>query len=323
MTLRHLSLFLSTLALTFFVSCTETPPSSGTSGSESTSTTTETETTEETPSQPELAAPNCSVDGEVLDGNQIWLQSPDVLAVIKADASTAAEGYGPSHRILQIMDGRSCETKFQTELPENVSPDYPYYIAEVQYNTLSSIIGIQGFYKALICDMSQDYKVTELEPEYFVEREYDDPQTGMVQRLEVWEDYLLGYAQDCGAFAFDLSDRANPKAVIPFAEWQNPEAGDYHSLFLLPTEGGVQGIIPAYDAEEDAFMLHPLFDKPVEVSDQVQRSARNNRLLVLRQTNVERTPLAINLDSRELMELPTEVAGQATQDIIEWMRGRE
>lgn len=320
MTLRRLSYFLVALVLSLFTACTETSPSSGSSNSEETTTTTE---AEETPAAPELAAPDCAVEGEVLDGNRVWLQTPDVLAVIKANAATAEEGYGPSHRILQILDGRSCETKFQTELPENVSPDYPYYIAEVQYNTLSSIIGIQGFYKALICDISQNYKVSELEPEYFSEREYDDPQTGMVQRLEVWEDYLLGYAQDCGAFAFDLSDRANPKAVIPFAEWRNPDAGDYHSLFLLPTEGGVQGIIPAYDAEQEAFMLYPLFDQPVQVSDQVQRSARNNKFLVLRQTNAERTPLAINLSTRELVSLPADVASKATQDIIAWMRGRE
>lgn len=317
---RHLSFF--TVAVLFFMisACTET----SSTGSSTTETdpieTTDPTDTSETDTLPELAAPDCTIEGEVLDGNRVWMQSSDVLAVIKADASTAAEGYDPSHRVLQLVDGRSCETKFQTELPENVSPDYPYYIAEVQYNTLSNIIGIQGFYKVLICDMEQDYKVSELEPEYFVEREYDDPQSGMVQRIEVWEDYLLGYAQDCGAFAFDLSDSGDPQAVIPFAEWQDSEIGRYHSLFLLPTEGGVQGILPYYDAEEDAFMLYPLFDKPMEVSQNVQRSARNNQFLVLRQTNEARTPVAINLGTRELMDLPADIASQGTQEILAWMR---
>ena len=106
MTLRHLSFLLCVLALSFMTACTETPSSSSTGTTDDTSTEVPTEEPTDTPTTPELAAPNCSVDGEVLEGNSVWLQSPDVLAVIKADANSAEEGYGPSHRTLQIMDGR-------------------------------------------------------------------------------------------------------------------------------------------------------------------------------------------------------------------------
>ena len=320
MTLRQLSFSAAAFLLLFTFACTETAPT----GNSSTDTeTAERSVTEEPTTTPQLAAPDCVVEGEVLEGNQVWIQSSDVLAVIKADASTTQEGFGPSHRLFQILDGRSCDTKFETTLPENVSPDYPYYIAEVQYNTLSSIIGIQGFYKVLICDMSDGYKMSELEPSFASEREYADSQSGMVQRLEVWEDYLLGYAQDAGAFAFDLSSNATPEAVLPFAEWQDPDNGRYHSLFLLPTEDGVQGILPFYDAEEDAFMLYPLFDQPVQVSQNVPQNARNNQFLVLRQTDAARTPLAINLGTRDLMELPADIASQNTQAILKWMQEQE
>ena len=315
---RHLSLFAVVLLFSLISSCGETPPSSSPTTEPTTSENPIDDELTEEQTEPALAAPDCTIEGEVLDGNQLWLPSADILAVIKAGEAT--EGYGPSHRTLQLLDGRSCETKFETELPENSSPDYPYYIAEVQYNNLSNLLGIRGFYKVLICDMANEYAIRELEPEYFAEREYDDSQTGMVQRLEVWEDYLLGYAQDCGPFAFDLSEPASPKAVIPFAEWQNPEDATFHSLFLLPTEGGVQAILPSFDAEEDAFTLHPLFEEPVEVSQQVQQSARNNQFLVLRQTNAERTPLAINLGTRKLMPLPAELAQSGVQDILSWMR---
>ncbi|MEL6660050.1 MAG: hypothetical protein AAFY48_12335 [Bacteroidota bacterium] len=320
MILRSLSLFVGVLLFSIVTSCGDPAPSTSSTTEPTSSERSIDDQTPEEPVEPSLAAPDCTVEGEVLDGNRVWLPSADVLAVIKAGEAT--EGYGPSHRTLQLLDGRSCETKFETTLPDNSSPDYPYYIAEVQYNTLSNLIGIRGFYKVLICDMDNDYAISALDPEYFTEREYDDSQTGMVQRLEVWEDYLLGYAQDCGPFAFDLSDATNPKAVIPFAEWQNAEDGAFHSLFLLPTEGGVQGILPSFDPEEDAFTLHPLFEAPMTVSQQVQESARNNKFLVLRQTDPDRTPVAINLATRELMNLPDNLIKSSTQDILSWMRGQ-
>lgn len=315
----HLSPMFLFIALLTMVACTDT----GTSSS-STSTDSEASTTVEPdqPTTPSLTPPDCQIDAQVLDGNRVWIKSRDVLAVIKADESNVNEEMGPSHRILEILDGRSCEQKFQAKLPENTSPDFPYYIAEIQYNNISNIIGIQGFYKVMICYLEQNYKLTELKPEFFLEREYDDPQSGMIQRLEVWEDYLLGYTQDLGAFAFDLSDRNAPKAVLPFAEWQDPDNSRYHSMFLLPTEGGVQAILPFYDAEKDNFMLYPLFDTPQQVSDQVTKSARNNQLLVLRNQNESQTPIAIDLGARDLVDLPANIATKNTQEILKWMRAQ-
>lgn len=316
----HLSPMFLLIALFLMVACTDTGTTSNTSTS---GTEDSTATAAEEPATPTLTPPDCQINTEVLDGNRVWVKSKDLLAVIKADEGEANEEMGPSHRTLEILDGRSCEQKFQTKLPENTSPDFPYYIAEIQYNNVSNIIGIQGFYKVIICDLEQNYKLTELKPAFFTEREYDDPQSGMVQRLEVWEDYLLGYTQDLGAFAFDLSDRNAPKAVLPFAEWQDPDNSRYHSMFLLPTEGGVQAILPFYDAEEDNFMLYPLFDEPQQVSDQVTQSARNNQFLVLRKQDEARTPLAIDLGARDLVALPANIAAKNTQDILKWMRAQQ
>jgi len=269
---------------------------------------------------PSLAPPTCPVDGEVLDGNRSWIRNLDILAVIKADASTTTEDFGPNHRILEILDGRTCASKFKTTLPENTSPDFPYYIAEIQYNNISNVVGIRGYYDLYICDLDRDYQLTKLSPKYFAAREYDDPQSGMIQRVEVWEDYLLGYAQDLGALAFNLSDKTNPVPALPFAEWVNNTDGGYHSLFLLSTDKGMQAIMPYFDAEADAFLLYPLFDEPQQVSTNIQKNARNNQYLVLRKTDANQSPLAINLRTRQLVDLPADVAAKSTQEIIAWMK---
>lgn len=296
--------------------CTDAPSSSSTDSGTAAQTTAE----RAADTLPTLPAPACTPSGEVLEGNSVWLKSADLLAVIKADATTAVEGFGPSHRILELLDGRTCAVKFTTTLPENTSPDFPYYIAPIQYNTISNLVGIQGYYEVIVCDLAAGYKLSQLKPQYMTRREIDDPQSGMIQRLEVWEDYLLGFAQDTGPFAFDLSDRSQPKAVLPIAEWQDPETGTYHPLFLLPTQGGVQAILPQYDMKAEALMLHPLFDTPQAVSTNIPKSARNNDLLVLRTTDAAQAPLAVNLRTRQLVALPPDVANQKTQTILDWMR---
>ena len=272
---------------------------------------------------PSLSKPDCVIEGQVLEDNTLWMPELDIVAAIKADESSTQEGFEPSHRILEILDGRTCEVKFSETLPENTSPDFPYYIAQIQYNKGSHLVGIQGYYDVYVCDLDNDYTISKLSPEYFDERLFDDPQSGMIVRLEVWENYLLGYAQDVGAFAFDLSDKASPEAVIPFAEWQNVEIGRYHSLFLLPTEGGYQAIMPFYDAEEDNFMLYPVFDTPQNISKNVPNNVRNNEFLVLRGAEDQTKVFAVDLRNRDLADLPADVAGRKTQGILDWMKAQK
>lgn len=273
--------------------------------------------------EPSLSAPDCVVMGQVLEGNTFWMADLDILAVIKADESTTKEGFEPSHRILELLDGRSCEVKFKEELPENTSPDYPYYIAQIQYNNASHLVGIKGYYDVFICDLDNENKISKLSPEFMTKRAYDDPQSGMIQRIELWENYLLGYAQDVGTFAFDLSDKAAPKAVTAFAEWQDKSNGRYHSLFMLPTEGGQQAIIPFYDSEADNFELHPIFNQAEDVSLNIAKSARNNQFLVLRSATDETKAFGVDLKSRTQVSLPAEVSNMKTQDIIKWMAKRK
>jgi len=327
-TIQNLTMKNSFSHLLFFVfvlllgisSCTDSATSNNNNETSNEQTTLDDNIIDLTPS---LSSPDCVIQGQVLKDNTLWIAEIDVLAVIKADTSTTQEGFEPSHRIFELLNGRTCEVAFSEMLPENASPDFPYYIAQIQYNKDSKIIGIQGFYDIYICDLDQDNQLTKLSPKYFKERLFDDPQSGMIMRLEVWEDYLLGYAQDAGAFAFDISDKSSPKSVLAFAEWQDPENADYHSMFLLPTADGTQAIIPFYDAEEDDFILHPIFNSPQNFSTNIPKTARNNKFLVLRDADDQNKSFAIDLNKRALVDLPDNVAGLKTQQILDWMRKQD
>ncbi len=310
--------FLLSLALIALQACGGEAPSGQQSGDNAGDTT----STSGTPGQYEdnqlPASHNCQPGGEILEGNQFWIRELETLVVVKADSSTLDPDYGPSHRVLEIYDTKDCRRLARQVLPVNVSPDFPYYIAEITYNNTSRMLAIRGFSTIYLYDLANQSLLPVLEPKFLRERYGVDAQSGMIQRLEVWENYLIGYSQDYGSFVFDLSGRQAPKAVLPFGELESEEK--FYPIFLLASGGGYQAILPEYDREADKFAINPAFTAPLQLNLDVQKSARNNRFLVLRQTDEAKTPQAFDLLKRKRVELPANVASQGTQAILAWMK---
>ncbi|MCB0547277.1 MAG: hypothetical protein KDD19_06775 [Phaeodactylibacter sp.] len=265
------------------------------------------------------ARPDCQVPGDILEGNQFWIREQEILVVVKADSSTLDPDYGPGHRILEVYDTKNCTRIERQVLPVDVSPDFPYFIAEITYNNNSQLVAIHGFKLIYIYDVENRSLLPQLQPQYLSERSGVDAQSGMIQRLEVWEKYLVGYARDYGSFAFDLSNKQKPSPVLPFAEFE-VETQVFHSLFLLESQSGYQAIMPSYDYEGDKFSVNPAFEKPLALNTDVPKSARNNRFLVLRQANAEKTALAFDLKARKTVALPANIASQQTQNILNWLK---
>ncbi len=263
---------------------------------------------------------DCEIAGSILEGNQMWVREKEILVCILADSTTHDADLGESHRILEVYNTESCERVSREVLPVNVSPDFPYYIAEINYNKTSRLLGIKGFDKIYTYDLDSHKLMPPLQPTFANERFAEDAQSGMIRRLEVWEDCLVGYAQDEGVFVFDLEDIENPKTILPFSEYKKDEA--YYSLFLLLSGDKYQAIMPSYNFDSDQFTINPLFTNPVALSTNVPQSALNNRFLVLRESNQDRSALAFDLQARERIELPADIANQNTQAILNWLRNR-
>ena len=263
---------------------------------------------------------DCEVSGEILEGNQFWIRAQELLVVIKADSSSFDQDYGPSHRILEVYDTKSCQRLERTELPVDVSPDFPYYIAEITYNNSSQAIAVHGFGNIFLYDVAKRQLSPQLQPQFQAERSGVDAQSGMIHRLEVWEKYLVGFARNYGSFAFNIDSIQKPEPVLPFAEHE-VKTQVFHSLFLLQSENGLQAIMPSYNYETDEFSINPAFEKPIALNTDVPESARNNRFLVLRRQDAEKTGLAFDLQNRQLVQLPADMASQKTQAILNWLKG--
>lgn len=293
-------------------------------GSASQTDTTDTATSADTAGNTPEPAPEpkvCEVQGKLLDGNKLILRDLQLMLCIVADSSTFDTDYGDSHRILEVYDTRDCKRIERKELPVNMSPDFPYYLAEITYNNSSRIAAIRGFTTIYLYDLENRRLLPAISPKYASERFGEDAQSGMIVHLELWEDYLVGYARDNGSFAFDLRDKQKPRAIMPYAEYKTGNE-EFNAMFLLESHlGGKQAIAPAFDADSNKFAINPLLTQPQELVTETVRSAKNNRFIVIRKA-ADNKALAIDLQQCKPVDLPDEVAVKPVQEVLKWVKAQ-
>lgn len=262
---------------------------------------------------------SCTLRGSILQGNQFFIRDQQILVAVVADSSTydkklEAEG----HRILEIYDTKDCSQILRQTLPVDESADFPYYIAEPTYNNVAQMVAVRGSSSIYVYDLANRRLLPKLAPKFQTKREGIDAQSGMINHLEVWENFLVGYSQDNGAFVFDMTNKQVPQAVLPFGEYKITD-GDYGSLFMLPSaNGGEQGIVPQFDRESGEFSVNPILNQPTNLSETVTKSAKNNRYLVLRDSS--NNAIGVDLQTRKRIDLPADVATKQTQEVLQWMR---
>ncbi len=262
----------------------------------------------------------CVIDGEVLEENELWLKDQARLICILADSSTYDPNFGMSHRILEVYNTYTCSLDLKLKLPVNLSPDYPYFLADINYNNDSKIVAIKAAKTIYCLDLSTKKMLPLLTPVFKGNRADVDASTGNIIRLELWENFLIGYAQDRGTFVFDLTPPNGPKPILPFAEYKLAESS-FNALFLLSSgNNNYQAILPSYDWEEETFAINPIYKSPIPLNTDVQKSALDNQFLVLRQAQ-NKNALLIDMKARAHKSLPAELIGKSTKEILAWAKG--
>lgn len=264
--------------------------------------------------------PACKVRGDILNHNQLWLPNQSLIACISADSTTSDPKFGDSHRILSLYNTTNCKQALQLVLPINRSPDFPYYLADRNYNNNSDIIAIKGIDHFYCLDLHSKKLLPPLRPIFRTPRLAVDAQSNQIQRLEVWENFIIGYAKDQGVFLFQINTSKVPSAILPLTEYKVND-NLYHSLFLLASTDKVQAIIPTYNWEEDRFEINPLFKQPIALRKEELSTNQNSPYLVLREANSNRG-IAIDLKARKMIDLPTAIQQKQNKEIEVYLRNK-
>jgi len=198
---------------------------------------------------------------------------------------------------LEVYNLFTCETKAVYPLPPNNSVDYPYYLADLNYNNNTRIVGIRGHREFFVVDLAAQKLGDPIRPVYPKGR-LADVESGSIQHLEVWEDYLVGTTQDWGPFVFRL-DGTSPQAVLPVAEMKDA-SDQYRSLFLIEDNGKkYQAILPSLNLDTGKFQVNPLFGHPIELDPKETVYAKGSPYTRVREPNG--TYIGIDLRTGELL----------------------
>lgn len=259
--------------------------------------------------------PDCQPEGSIIEGNRFWADEEKLLIVIKADPSTEDVRLGESHRILEVYD-EHCQLIQKETLPINRSPDFPYHIASITYNNSNQLLAIYGFDVIRFYDIKNRKLSPAIQAAFPTGRYSVDAQSGMIEHLELWEQYLVGHARDQGGFVFDLTNSSAPEAVMPISEYEYEER--FHSLFALKSDdGGQQLIMPNYDKRHKVFEINVILDKPTLLNtDDIER---NDRFVVV-STIDDTLPIAIDLLKRSSVDLPEVIMEKTSNEILNWMQ---
>ena len=329
-TILNITLF---ILLSFFFACEEVSNSNETNG---TTTEAEIDTLTGNPegyveSGEKIETPDlkdCEISGKAHDKNVFRMDDIAQMIVISADESTHDAELGDSHRVLEVFNTTDCSSLLKTTLPVNRSADFPYYLASNCYEKNNKVVGIQGYFDFYIYDAENQKLSKSIEPEFQTEVEMVDAQSGMVRGLTVWGHYILGQAIDLGQFAFDISDKTNPKAVFPVAEYQIPKTTESRYLFILDAGNDrFQAFIPNtdIDAGGNLFEVQKLFPQALKIETSVPKSVRNNRYIILKDTtdpNQEKR-VAIDMFAQNNVPLPNDIATKKTTEILDWLKSQQ
>jgi hypothetical protein len=274
------------------------------------------------PASPSVVT-SCVSSGEVLDGNAIHTQRAGLLVCVAADSTQSAETGVPEHRVLEVYNTKdNCQLVDRIMLPEGPYPEYPYYLAEINYNSARQLVGVKGFDQIFCYDLAARKLMDPLTPAYLSERPLTDAQSGQILHLEVWEEYLIGYAEDMGVFVFDLKQEEGPEPLLPVAEYQSAEAG-IQALFLLPSVGNsFQAILPVYDINDQALIVYPLFRNPVLMNAGAASVQAGGQMVILNAVRPSESEtgekVIVDLDTRSLLKLPDNLQQATNKKITAW-----
>ncbi len=241
---------------------------------------------------------DCEFSGEVLPENKFLLRDLKRLVVL------ATSDENPSG-VLEVFNSEDCSVVNRIVLPENLAPDFPFYLAEIMYNNQSKIVGIRGFDKFCLYDAEANKLSMPFAPQYLNKRmAAGDAETGRVLRLEVWEDYLIGFAEGNGAFVYDLKNPLEPKPILPVAEYQLKD-DSYSSLFLLPSEKNnetYQAIFPRYDEETGTFGIVSLFERPQPLLPRSLGASANSKMVALQENSEGEKKYIVDMTEQRLIK---------------------
>ncbi len=266
----------------------------------------------------------CRPDSGLLEGNYFH-SHPYGTVVLVREYRDGDEAGTAAHRLLSVLDDEACRPVLEMPLPALSGPDFPYFLAQVNYNHVVGKLAVRGTDRFFVVDLAARSLSGPFFPPVPADWAAADAADGNLTRLEVWEQYLVGWMGSSGSFVADLTTGGTPTYLPPLATYRLDDRYPA-DLFLLPSypDGNrYHAVLTGFDPVSGSPTLSVLFEQPRRLVPQLPAGARNNRFLVLSSgSGSGAPPVAIDMAVGESVALPDSVARLPTQALLRWLRTR-
>ena len=257
----------------------------------------------------------------MVEENDFWIPEEQLWICIVADNITRDPDFGDSYRIFDVYDTKNCSPVKRKVLPVNNSPDFPWYLFQNTYEEKNKVICTSGYEFTFCYDVENRELLPRMKPAFLLPRTALDAQSGLTLCMETYDQYLFGFAQDLGFFAYDLTDKKNVKPFLPTSEYFYKKDNQFHSLFLLPNgDKTYQAIIPKLDINEGKISLSSLLEHPIRLNPLVAKNLRNNRFQIFTDlSSSNKAKLAFDLQEQTVINLPEKLKTASKEEIANFL----
>jgi len=244
---------------------------------------------------------DCNLHGMQLEGQTHWMADKQMLFAIAAQGEDV-NGALPNYRTFQVYTTNDCNMISYTLMTENPN-ELPYALQADTYESENEMVCAQGYDFTFCYFVPHREFLLPMAPKFATPRRPSAPAKAP-KGLVVKGKTLFGMTAGNGAFAFDLSQRKMPQALMPNVEYVDQQNKTFKQLFLIHDEKGTQAYLP--HLKNDKFQLNPLLAGDEFLSPRVIRDRRSGRYALLR-TKTDSRALVFDLQESKILNLPEEL----------------
>ena len=244
---------------------------------------------------------DCKIFGKKEKGSDRWLAEKEMYFAMTNDIFLDEMPKFTSYNVFQVYNTLNCNLIYNGKLPEVADLVSPYKLQTDIYEPINQLVCSQSPEKVYCYHVGRKEIIIPLSPPLAKSKvgTYDP---NLSRDLTTWGNYLFGWTEKIGAYAFDMTNPQNPSTVRYSGTYSTRENTNY--LFVLKTNDGIQLLVS--EIKDNVLTMHPLLDKPKNLNRKVYRDKSGGRYAFLKSIAGNEF-VAVDLAQRKTINLPKEV----------------
>jgi len=244
---------------------------------------------------------DCKIFGKKDSGSDHWLASEEMYFAMTNDIFQKEQVQSSSYNVFQVYNTINCNLIYNGKLPMVDGLDKPYKLQADIYESVNQLVCTQSPENVFCYHVGRKEIIVPLSPPISISKSGTyDPR--LQRDLTVWENYLFGWTDQIGVYAFDMTNLHNPSRVMQSGTYSTKMNTIY--FFVMNDLEGIQLLVS--EVIDGELRMNPIFSSAKNLSRKVYRDRSGGRYAFLK-SNVGLEFVAVDLANREIIKLPQKV----------------